>query len=95
MIPEVWDSDAAISSIRFEDRSAKNFDTLCTLRTDGNWKIIFYSVSSKTELVADLDVSKKKNTELPLIRYEVVQKFIDRSMKTTFYVEPVSLTSYD
>ena len=78
-----WRPDANISSVRFEDRNAKNFNSLCTLRTDANWKIILYSVSSKTELVADPDVFNKKNTELPLIRYEVVKKLSDNSESYT------------
>lgn len=78
-----WRSDANISSVRFEDRTSKNFNSLCTLKTDANWKIILYSVSSKTELVADLDVFNKKNTELPLIRYEVVKKLSNNSESYT------------
>ena len=78
-----WRPDAKISSVRFEDRNAKNFNSLCTLRTDANWKIIFYSVSSKTELVVDVDVFNKKNTEMPLVRYEVVKKLTNNSESYT------------
>lgn len=74
-----WRPDANISSVRFEDRNAKNFNSLCTLRTDGNWKIILYSVSSKTELVADLDIFNRKNTDMPTVRYEAVKKLTDNS----------------
>lgn len=69
-----WRPDANISSVRFEDQNAKNFNGLCTLRTDADWKIILYSVSSKTELVAYLDIYNKKNTEMPVVRYEVIKK---------------------
>lgn len=78
-----WRPDANISSVRFEDRNAKNFDSLCSLRTDANWKIILYSVSSKTELVADLDYFNKKNTDKPLVRYEVVKKLTNNSESYT------------
>lgn len=74
-----WRPDANISSVRYENRTAKNFNSLCTLRTDSNWKIIFYSVTSKTELVADLDIWNKAKTELPLIRYEVAKKLTNNS----------------
>lgn len=78
-----WRPDARISSVRFEDRNAKNFNSLCTLRTDANWKIVFYSVSTKTEQVADLDIFNKKKTEMPLVRYEVVKKLTDNSESYT------------
>jgi hypothetical protein len=78
-----WRPDANISSVRFEDRNAKNFDSLCSLRTDANWKIILYSVSSKTELVADLDYFNKKFTDMPLVRYEVVKKLTNNSESYT------------
>ncbi len=78
-----WRPDAIISSVRFEDHRAKNFNSLCTLRTDGNWKIILYSVSAKSGLVADLDIFNKKNTDMPLIRYEVVKKLTDNSESYT------------
>lgn len=78
-----WRPDARISSVRFEDRNAKNFNSLCTLRTDANWKIVFYSVSTRTEQVADLDMFNKKRTEMPLVRYEVVKKLTDNSESYT------------
>ncbi len=83
-----WRPDAIISSIRFEDHRAKNFNSLCTLRTDGNWKIILYSVSAKSGLVADLDIFNKKNTEVPLIRYEVVKKLTSNSESYTSLTIP-------
>lgn len=78
-----WRSDAIISSVRFEDHRAKNFNSLCTLRTDGNWKIVLYSASAKAGLVADLDIFNKKNTDMPLIRYEVVKKLTANSESYT------------
>ena len=74
-----WRPDANISSVRFEAPYDKNFNSLCTLRTDGNWKIILYSVSSKSELVAGLDIFQKKNSEMPLVRYEVIKKLADNT----------------
>lgn len=78
-----WRPDAKITSVRFEDRNAKNFNSLCTLRTDANWKLILFSASSKTYLVADLDIFNKKSTEMPLVRYEVVKKLTVNSESYT------------
>jgi hypothetical protein len=78
-----WRPDAKITSVRFEDRNAKNFNSLCSLRTDGNWKLILFSASSKTYLVADLDTFNKKSTDMPLVRYEVVKKLTDNSESYT------------
>ncbi len=78
-----WRPDAKIASVRFEDRNAKNFDSLCTLRTDANWKLILFSASSRTYLVADLDIFNKKSTDMPLVRYEVVKKLTDNSESYT------------
>lgn len=78
-----WRPDAKITSVRFEDRNVKNFNSLCTLRTDANWKLILFSASSKTYLVADLDIFNKKNTDMPRILYEVVKKLTDNSESYT------------
>lgn len=78
-----WRPDAKITSVRFEDRNAKNFNSLCTLRTDANWKLILFSASSKTYLVADLDIFNKKNTDMPRVLYEVVKKLTDNSESYT------------
>lgn len=78
-----WRPDAKITSVRFEDRNAKNFNSLCTLRTDASWKLILFSASSKTYLVADLDIFNKKNTDMPRVLYEVVKKVTANSESYT------------
>lgn len=66
-----WKSDAVISSVRFEDQYVKNFQDLCTLKTDSNWRMVFYSLSSKTEISGYLDNSKKDSTGVPPLTFTV------------------------
>lgn len=68
-----WRADAVISSARFDARSAKDFSGLCTLKTDSNWTIIFYSLSTKVEQWVDLDNSVKDSQGVPRLLYSVLR----------------------
>ena len=44
-VKKEWKADAVISSVRFERQYVKTFQDLCTVKTDSNWQMIFYSLS--------------------------------------------------
>lgn len=75
-----WKADAVISSVRFQDQAVKSFQGLCTLKTDSNWQVVFYSLSSKTEISGYLDNSKKNSAGVPPLRYSVDK--VDNSAST-------------
>lgn len=60
-----WKADAVISSVRFDRQYVKTFQDLCTLKTDSNWQMIFYSLSGKSEISGYLDNSKKDSAGVP------------------------------
>lgn len=66
-----WKKDAVISSVRFERQYVSNFQDLCTLKTDSNWQIVFYSLSGKNEISGYLDNSKKDAAGVPPVIFEV------------------------
>lgn len=66
-----WKMDAVISSVRFERQYVKSFQDLCTLKTDSNWQMVFYSLSGKNEISGYLDNSKKDATGVPPVIFEV------------------------
>ena len=76
-----WKSDAVISSVRYPDSYVKNFQDLCTLKTDSNWQMVFYSLSSKTEISGYLDNSQKDNAGIPPLSFTVDK--VDNSASTS------------
>ncbi len=75
-----WKSDAVISSVRFQDPAVKTFQDLCMLKTDSNWQIVFYSLSTKNEISGYLDNSKKNASGVPPVTFNVDK--IDNSAST-------------
>lgn len=66
-----WTAKAKIYSVRYEDRGAKTFDKLCSLRTNSDWTVIFFSsITNVTETVY-LQNYKLSATGVPLILYSV------------------------
>jgi len=76
-----WKTDAVISSVRFQDQAAKDFQDLCTVRTDSNWQMVFYSLSSKSEISGYLDNSKKDSAGVPPLSFTVDK--VDNSSSTS------------
>ncbi len=66
-----WKKDAVISSVRFERQYVTTFQDLCSLKTDSNWQIVFYSLSGKNEVSGYLDNSKKDASGVPPVIFEV------------------------
>ncbi len=83
-VKKAWKSDAVISSVRFERQYVKTFQDLCTLKTDSNWHIVFYSLSTKNEISGDLDNSKKDATGVPPVIFAVEKT--DNSASTSLSV---------
>jgi len=76
-----WKTDAVISSVRFERQYVKTFQDLCTLKTDTNWQMIFYSLSGKNEISGYLDNSKKDGAGVPPLVFSVDK--VDNSASTS------------
>jgi hypothetical protein len=70
-VKKEWNADAVISSVRFERQYVKSFQDLCTLKTDSNWQMVFYSLSGKNEISGALDNSKKDATGVPPVVFSV------------------------
>lgn len=66
-----WKADAVISSVRFERPYGTTFQDLCTLKTDSNWQMIFYSLSGKNEISGYLDNAKKDAAGVPPMIFAV------------------------
>lgn len=79
-----WKSDAVISSVRLEFQQVKNFEKLCTVKTDSNWQVIFYSLSSKTEISAYADNSKKDSAGIPTLTFPVDKSDNSSSSSLTY-----------
>lgn len=75
-----WKADAVISSVRFQDPAVKSFQDLCTLKTNSNWQVVFYALSSKTEISGYLDNSKKDSAGVPPLTFTVDK--VDNSAST-------------
>lgn len=80
-VKKQWKSDAVISSVRFDRQYAKNFEDLCTLKTDSNWQMIFYSLGTKKEIAGYLDNGKKDSTGTPPMIFTAIK--VDNSMSTS------------
>ncbi len=79
-----WKSDARMISVRADFRY-KDFTSLMKLRTDYDYTVIFYSLSSKTELRVELNNAKKDAKGLPEIKYVVIKR--DNSSETSMTFE--------
>jgi hypothetical protein len=83
-VKKEWKPDAVISSVRFERQYVKTFQDLCTLKTDSNWQMIFYSLSTKNEISGVLDNSKKDSSGVPPLTFVVDKTDNSASTSLTF-----------